>query len=448
MTTLDHSTRLQAAIAHHQAGRLAEAESAYGALLQAAPQDVAVRHNLGMVRLGLRNFLGAVALLEEAYVADPANPAWGDSCRIIAATLFEHRHWEHARPWLERMLERNPQDQQARNTLERIAPRDYLAPEIFDPLQQRVLRRNAPRESSTYLYAIDIVGTCNLRCPTCPVGNSDASDRPKGFMQPELFERILAKIRADAAVAQPEVWLFNWGEPLLHPRLPELIGMLRRVGLPAHLSTNLNVERGIAELAKAQPDSIKISLSGFTPETYSRTHARGDIGLVKANMYLLRHHLDKQRAATRVWVGHHLYKSNQAQAAAVRALCDELRFEHHPIAAFYQPIERLVDLLEGRSQGAPVMDDLLEHPLVYLKRIKGQRSGDYDCELRFNQTVINHDGSVALCCSVYEQAQMLGVNFLDTSHAELEAHKYRHPFCKTCMGHSLEYSVSELPGHV
>jgi MoaA/NifB/PqqE/SkfB family radical SAM enzyme len=441
------AARLATAIAHHRAGRLAEAQSLYAALTVELPHDASIRHNLGMVRLGLGNFKGALALLEEAHAADPDSPAWTESCRLIAGTLFEQRHWEHARPWLERLLERAPQDAQARNTLERIAPRDYLAPEVFDAAQGRVLKRNAPRESATYLYAIDIVGTCNLRCPTCPVGNFAASDRPKGFMAPELFGRILAKIRADAVTSRPEVWLFNWGEPLLHPKLPEMIALLRGAGLPAHLSTNLNVEHGIAELAKAKPDSIKISLSGFTQATYAQTHVRGDLNLVKANMHLLRHYLDKYRATTRVWVGHHLYKINQDQVGAVRALCDELGFEHHPVAAFYQPIERLVDLLEGRSQGAPIMQDMLEHPLVYLKRIKQHRSGDFDCELRFNQTVINHDGTVALCCSVYDQAQMLGVNFLDLPHREIEARKYGHPFCATCMGHGLEYAVSELPGN-
>lgn len=387
----------------------------------------------------------ALDLLEGALVADPGNAAWAETSRVVAATLFEARYWEHAQVWLRRRLERVPDDQQAKNTLERIAPRDYLAAEVFDPRQNRVLRRYAPREADTYLYAIDIVGTCNLRCPTCPVGNAMAADRPKGFMAPEMFGRILAKIRSDAVTANPEVWLFNWGEPLLHPQLSELIGMLRKAGLPVHLSTNLNVEHGIAALAKAKPDSIKISLSGFTQDTYSKTHVRGDIGLVKANMYLLRHYLDKYKANTRVWVGHHLYKINQHQVGMVRSVCDELRFEHYPIAAFYQPIERLVDLLEGRSPGTPIMEDMLEHPLVYMKRIRAQRSGDYDCELRFNQTVINHDGSVALCCTVYEQGQMLGVNFLDTSHAELEARKYAHPFCSTCMKHGLEYAPAELP---
>ena len=41
---------------------------------------------------------------------------------------------------------------------------------------------------------------------------------------------------------------------------------------------------------------------------------------------------------------------------------------------------------------------------------------------------------------------MLGVSFLEQSHAQLEVRKYQPPFCRTCMKHSLDYSMAELSG--
>lgn len=439
------SIRLQNAIAHHQAGRLIDAQILYRQVLAEIPYDNATRHNLGMVCLGLGQLKEALALLEEAYIVDPTNPIWESSSRMVAATLFEQRYWELAQPWLQRLLTVAKDDPQALNTLRRISPRQYLSPEIVDSKQHKILRRYSPREAETYQYVIDIVGTCNLRCPTCPVGNSQDAQRSKGFMSPELFERILAKITAESPVPNPEIWLFNWGEPLLHPQLPELIGIVKAHGFPVHLSTNLNTTHGIAELAKAAPTAIKISLSGFTQESYAKTHVRGDIRLLKANMYLLRYSLDKYAAETRVWVGHHLYRFNLDQQAAVAAVCAELGYEYHPIAAFYQPLERLLELLQGKNADTEIMQQLLEHPSTYLQRIKNQRSGNYDCELRFNQTVINFDGTLALCCNVYESSQMLGAHFIDTPREEIETLKYQHPFCSTCMQHGLDYSVAELP---
>nr|AEI30652.1 radical SAM domain protein [uncultured microorganism] len=440
MPTLDD------AVALHRAGRTDEAARSYAALLAADPRDSAARHNLGMIRLGQGNPADGLPLLDRAWLEDGANEGWQQSLPGIVRSLVQLGCWEEALPWLDRAAARGADDTELQALRERITRPPWISPEVYDPLQGRSLLRHAPREAASYVYAIDVVGTCNLRCPTCPVGNFAAAERPKGFMPVTLFERILDKIVAECVAPRPQVWLFNWGEPLLHPELPALVAAVKQRGLPCHLSTNLNVHRGLRELARANPDEIKISLSGFTPERYARTHARGHLRLVKANMHMLRHWLDEEGATTRVWVGHHLYRDSEHEVPAVKALCDELGYEHAPIAAFYQPLERLVELLEGGTAARspdPVLAELIEPPQVYLPRIQRTRSSAHDCELRFNQTVINHDGSVALCCSVYDKPNMLGLDFLATPHAELEAARYRHPFCGTCMKHGLSYTVRD-----
>ena len=48
-------------------------------------------------------------------------------------------------------------------------------------------------------YSVDIVGNCNLRCPSCPVGNIDLKHtRPKGFILKELFYEIADKIARES----------------------------------------------------------------------------------------------------------------------------------------------------------------------------------------------------------------------------------------------------------
>jgi hypothetical protein len=61
-------------------------------------------------------------------------------------------------------------------------------------------------------YSIDIVGNCNLRCPSCPVGNIDLKDtRPKGFILKELFYEIADKISRENRDLNPWVSLYDWG---------------------------------------------------------------------------------------------------------------------------------------------------------------------------------------------------------------------------------------------
>ncbi|MEN1728027.1 MAG: radical SAM protein, partial [Pseudomonadota bacterium] len=320
----------------------------------------------------------------------------------------------------------------------------WLAPEVFDPLQQRSLFRAAPREGNSYVYTIDVVGTCNLRCPSCPVGNQPDSRRKRGFMPFEQFSKIIDKIKAESPIESPEIWLFNWGEPLLHPELPAMISLLRQHGLSSFLSTNLNIKKGLEETIAAGPDTIKISLSGFSDETYSRTHTRGKLELLKANLYRLRELIDHHGVTTQVWVGQHIYRHNQDDLQAMAALCRELEFDHRPIAAFYQPLEKLLDIAEGRMIDESVLKLMLEHPAEYIPKIAGSRDSRFDCELRANQTVINHDGQVALCCSVYEPENLLGVDFLESPREEIEQRKYAHETCARCYRAGLAYLPSRL----
>ncbi len=364
--------------------------------------------------------------------------------RLVGEALFAAGLWRDAEAWLAAAVAVEPWDTALAKRHEQCRLPGWLAPEWLDHETGRRLRRHPPREGRAYSYTVDVVGTCNLRCPSCPVGNSPA--RPRGFMAPELFAKILAKTRAESPDPAPRLTLYNWGEPLLHPELPRLIGMAHEAGLAVQLSTNLNIRHGLEAVIAAAPDELKISLSGFTPESYARSHRRGDLALVLANLREIRRLIDRHGVATRVWIGHHLYRSNREQLPAVAALARELGFAHHPIDAFFMPLERLGEYLDGNPAADPggIIPDLPLDPRDRQAALAGQQDPDSDCELRYAQTVINHDGSLALCCSVYDAANMLGANFLDLHHAEIERRRYAHPFCGECMARRMHYAGRAL----
>src|SRR5262249_24551182 len=131
---------------------------------------------------------------------------------------------------------------------------------------------------------IDVIGSCNLRCPSCPVGNMGPLDESR-VMPKEMFQRIVDKAFDEFGIRS--VSLFNWTEPLLHPQLADFIRIVKSKGMYCLVSSNLNVMRNIDEVLKAGPDWFRISLSGFTQEIYGRTHKAGKIERVKENMRLL-----------------------------------------------------------------------------------------------------------------------------------------------------------------
>src|SRR5262245_12655147 len=73
--------------------------------------------------------------------------------------------------------------------------------------------RSASPPPPRFSFYIDIFGYCNLRCPTCPVGNweDDASVFHHGMMSRAFLETILDKAKAECTIAG--VALFNWTEP-------------------------------------------------------------------------------------------------------------------------------------------------------------------------------------------------------------------------------------------
>lgn len=432
-----------------RAGRRDEAIAWFERARELDPDEPAAAVGLAQFRLAARDLAGAVRILRDASPRSPFDTRLAALRRDVALALHDLGLWEDAAPWLAEAAALEPWNLPVAAMARRLQRPSHVAPTIVDPLSGRTLERYACRESDTYVFVVEIVGTCNLRCPTCPVGNSASDGRAIGFMSRDLFERIIAKIKREAPTPSPQISLYNWGEPLLHPELPDFIAHLKREGLRVHLSSNLNIKRGLDEVIAADPDELKISLSGFSAETYRRPHERGDIERVKANMRRVAELRRKHGTRTRVWVGHHIYKSNRHEIEAVGRFCAELGFEHHPIEAFYMPLERLMDVVAGRDnpRDGGIVDDLLTHPTVRQQRAAHLVSGRYDCELRFNQTVINHDGSVALCCTVYDAGNMLGVGFLDEPLAAIEARKYRHPFCAECYAARLQYSPRELLLH-
>ena len=446
----DQSQQLQSALNHgiraQQSGDLASARQAYETVVAAFPLHAVALHNLGVVNLHLGDLGAAVDQVGLAMQLAPAEPVFIETRRKLALTLYHTGLWEDAMPWIERSLEDNPGDAELRSILQRIRPRDYLAAEVYSPGQDQVLKRYSPRECENYLYVIDIVGTCNLRCPSCPVGNFAEAERPKGFMDFELYRRILQKIEQEKITSDPELWLFNWGEPLLHPELPRFIGAANESGLPVTLSSNLNIKTDLTDMVKAGPKALKVSLSGFSAQTYSLTHTRGKLEVVVNNLRRLREIISAQNSQMQVFVSQHIYRHNEHEAESVSKLCAELDFIYAPIQAFFQPLEKVKDAIDGKltAQELPVLDLLQLHPRERKEKLEKTRDGEFDCELRFNQTVINFDGSVALCCSVYNQENMLGRDFLDTPHQELEQLKYSHPFCRTCKQYQMDYTPSSV----
>jgi pyruvate-formate lyase-activating enzyme len=310
------------------------------------------------------------------------------------------------------------------------------------------------KTSKTFTYWVDIVGACNLRCPSCPRGNFKPGDvmtamPASGLMDYELFKQIVKKIKYQEPSLNPQIHLYNWGEPLVHPEIARFVRYAVEQGIYCGISSNLNVGGTLRDVIKENPDFFRISLSGFSQEIYGQTHQRGDIERVKQNMRKLRQYIDEFGAKTYVEVNYHVYKHNANQDLLdMIAFCNELKFNISPVWAFFLPLEKNFRIVEGTESEADrkLLDLLAIHPKKGMELAMPYK--DKDCPVRQRATVINFDGSVPLCCNTFERQYIVADSFLDTDYQSLQKAKYENPACKTCMDNAIHVYLAFEAGEV
>jgi wyosine [tRNA(Phe)-imidazoG37] synthetase (radical SAM superfamily) len=292
---------------------------------------------------------------------------------------------------------------------------------------------------STYcdlFYTVDVMGTCNLKCQSCAHG-AGGEKFTRGLMPLETFKQVIDKIVAENDLVT-HISLYSWGEPFLHPALPEMVAYLHQHDIAAALSSNLSIknEALLRKVLLQNPEYLKVSLSGYYPDAYNQTHQGGDIYLVRSNMLRLKHYLDKYKLDTVIDVNYHLYNNNnQRNLQKMAELCDELGFSLSETYALVMPLERVIEKLEGRPSPSTLA---LESKLLVtveegISASRSTTSSETPCPFLENQTIVNWDLSVPVCCTTFNRdTNIVASNFLETPLAAIHQNKQKASICATC----------------
>ncbi|MFJ7952043.1 radical SAM/SPASM domain-containing protein [Lysinibacillus sp. NPDC096418] len=119
---------------------------------------------------------------------------------------------------------------------------------------------------------IEITSVCNLACSFCP-----PTERAKGLIKVEQFNKILDEIRPHTKY----IYLHVKGEPLLHPRINQLLDAAHEKGFKVNLTTNGTLIKKNREklLGKPALRQINFSLHSFDGHEGSENREKylGDI---------------------------------------------------------------------------------------------------------------------------------------------------------------------------
>ena len=286
-------------------------------------------------------------------------------------------------------------------------------------------------------YTVDILSSCNLKCASCP-HSIEETDVPKGSMTLETFKSVFDKIMEDSP-STSHISLYSWGEPLLHPYLSEIINYVHDRNVAVALSSNLsiNFRSRLDKIIQSNPDSLKVSLSGFFPDAYNNTHQGGDIELVKENLISIRKLIDKYNANTLVDINYHLYKDNCGNNIdEMEMFANKLGFVVSKTYALVMPLERVISHLEGKPdlQTKLLKDNLLVTIDEGIEASSKSVLPKNTCPFRENQININADLSVPICCTVWQRDEnVVAKNFLESNLDEINKNKKNVELCNKCM---------------
>lgn len=306
------------------------------------------------------------------------------------------------------------------------------------------------------VFLIDVTGTCNLRCPSCPVGNFKEKlneQRVKGFMPLDYFYRVIEKIKKECPTPPPSIHLYNWGESLIHPQIENILKHLHDENISFTLSSNLNVKKDLSFLIDSQPDYIRVSVSGFYQEMYKKYHKGGNIELVKNNLIQLRKIMDEKKINVFVYIFYLIYKDNcDENILKMYEFCQELNFGFFTGLAYLMPLENMIYAMQDENLLSAADKEIL-NSLCFTPKECFEFSQNVDigktCELLEHQVVINFDGSVPLCCAVYEpQFCRVVDDFLQYDLAQIQQRRRAQPLCRLCVENKLNAMVLQAPMNV
>lgn len=292
------------------------------------------------------------------------------------------------------------------------------------------LHHEAFRDAGLVPLCVDIetAAVCDLACSFC---YRQWIATPDKLMRQELYEQLIDQC---AELGVPSVKL-NWrGEPMLHPKLPQLVEYAKRAGiLEALINTNAVTltEQKARALIEAGLDVLIYSFDGGTKETYERMR----VARVGENPFEQVYENIRRFARLRAEMGSP-FPRTQIQMILTRETFEE---QDAFFALFSDCVDDVtVKAYTERGGSLPDLDPATRKRLEYFVHEHGLSesaaywhdmrgtlyvsAGRLPCEQPFQRLMVTHDGRVSMCC--YDWGSEYPIGYVDAEAFEQGDRQY------------------------
>lgn len=266
---------------------------------------------------------------------------------------------------------------------------------------------------------IEVASVCDLACPHC---YRQYISTPDKIMDPELAFKLIDQ----ASELKVPSMKFNWrGEPLLNPKLPEIIDYAKSKGvLETIINTNATKLDTIMseKIINSGLDLMIYSFDGGTKKSYEKMRP----GRFQKNNFERVYENIKNFNNIRKKMGS-IFPRTKIQMV----LTDETHPEQKEFFGLFKEIVDEVSVKQYTERGGNLKDisenfkDKIKHDTNELKKIYGENAnlmkdsegnifvseGRLPCEQPFQRMLITYDGRTSMCC--YDWGSMHPVGYVD-----------------------------------
>jgi len=313
--------------------------------------------------------------------------------------------------------------------------------------------KNPRLNSYPSIVMIEPTNFCNLNCPLCPTGNKSLK-RTKGYMPPENFKRIIDEL-GDYLL---NITLWNYGEPLLHKDIYEMISYAKKKRIFIRLSTNghfFDKKDNVKKLISSRLDNLIICLDGASQETLSKYRVGANFEQIINGIKSVVEEKKKLRSNLPIIeLQFIVMKHNEHEVDKLKQIAKEIGVDKLTLKTATLEIETSKKELKKMKNFLPSKEEYSRYKSVEAK-LERKNIIKNKCTRLWVSSVINWNGDVVPCCYDADGNFTFG-NMFETSFKEVwNSSKYiafrrkillnktNIPMCSNCPGNLFGLTIGE-----
>lgn len=288
----------------------------------------------------------------------------------------------------------------------------------------------------------EISGTCNAKCPYCAVNSSPyAKVSNKRFIKPDIFKEALDILLDKKLIDKTSiVHLFNWGEPFMHPNMNEILNVLCEKGISYGLSTNASIAPNIKKEYICNLDKIKISMPGFSQQSYDKIHGF-KFEKILGNINKLINIINDNN---KIEVFFYVYQFNLKEMDSAKEYFGNKGIQITHRIAFFNDYNKFISYANC-SMDISELTKVSKELLLYYVDDFIDMNKNYKCFYMNNTIVIDENLDYATCCILPQSHPNYKIGSVKSlSKKEIIKRKKSQPICEECFKAGITYWMNNV----